>query len=193
MDPAAEELKVLMSEKEQADKQIGSYIELQLKLFAFLFSAGVVAGSWVFSSGRFSELPETAKAACALALAFIGCFAVLQSVVNYGIVLGYIRYKHFVVGDRIMKIARMDMNPFRAMATIASTRANSIVVVASVLVGVLVLVFNLALLTYAASQAEGSTLLWLAIGLCGVMLIGAAGCGIGLVREIATLKREMTA
>ena len=45
--------------------------------------------------------------------------AVLQGIINYGIVLGYIRYKYMVVGRRIQELLNLERNPLAALRAIA--------------------------------------------------------------------------
>ena len=100
MTNAEAELQVLLSEKEHADKQISSYLELQLKLLAFLLGAGSAALGFVFAKGE--KILEPREIAIVILVTCVaGCVVMLQSVVTYGIALGYIHYKKSTLVPRL--------------------------------------------------------------------------------------------
>ena len=83
-DLAEQELRVLMSEKEQADRQIGAYLELQVKVHTVIFTAAAVAAGWIFAQHEGAVASMDVRGAAILALAFLGSFAVLQGIINFG-------------------------------------------------------------------------------------------------------------
>jgi hypothetical protein len=196
MDVVEKELEVLLSEKEQSDKQIGSYLELQLKVHTVIFTAAAVAAGWVFSQKRDSLLasPEVSGAA-ALTLAFLGSFAVLQGTINYGIVLDYMRYKHVVVGRRMQDLLGLEQNPLVALPTISSSLANRTVIAASYFGGVFIWVGSGALLGYVlwlwrGDRVSSSLFAWGLLA-CTILWLGTAICGLGLAKSMYALQEEM--
>ena len=121
MDKVEAELNILMSEKEQADKQIGSYLELQVKVHTFIFTAAAAAAGWIFAQNKGGLSSPEVRGAAVLALAFLGSFAILQGITVYGIVLGYIRYKNLVIGNRMKILLGLDRNPLMALQVIANS------------------------------------------------------------------------
>jgi hypothetical protein len=130
-DVRGRELDVLLSEKEQADRQIGSYLELQIKTYALVLTAATVGAGWVFSQKDIALASEPTKVAASLVLASVLSFATIQGVTNYGIVLGYIKYKNLVIGPRMQALLQLQTNPLGALETIARSRSNKVVVISS--------------------------------------------------------------
>jgi hypothetical protein len=194
MDTVEKELSILMSEKEQADKQIGSYLELQVKVHTLIFTAGAVAAGWIFAQNKGEVSSGDVRGAAVLALAFLGSFATLQGVVNYGIVLGYIRYKHLVVGRRMQDLLGLDRNPLTALRAISSSSSNRIVMASSFFGGVFILGASGGLLGYALSLwREGKVASSLFPGgllACAVLWLGTVVSGLGLARSMVILQRE---
>jgi len=191
------QFELLMSEKEQADKQIGSYLELQLKLHGVIFTAAAVGAGWAFAkgSGEFSAVPEV-RATAALTVAVVAIFAVLQTTVNYGIALGYIRYKHRVVGRRLQALLHLQGNPLAALRTISASRSNSAVMLASVASSLLLLSGSAGLIVYsgvAVSEMRGmSGTFWFAVAVCGGFWVVAVGASLALLKAVAELKQEVS-
>lgn len=81
--------KLLMSEKDFADSQIGGFFELQVKVLAFL-SATVVLLGWLYSDKAASS---TNVPIIAVVLVVIDCSVLLQGIIMYASSLGYLEYK----------------------------------------------------------------------------------------------------
>jgi hypothetical protein len=192
-DLAEQELRVLMSEKEQADRQIGAYLELQVKVHTVIFTAAAVAAGWIFAQHEGAVASMDVRGAAILALAFLGSFAVLQGIINYGIVLGYIRYKYMVVGRRIQELLKLERNPLAALRAIAFSSSNRMVTIASIFGGVFMLGASGGLLGYGISirTSVSSTLFPGGLVACALLWLGTLICGLGLVRSLVALQREI--
>jgi hypothetical protein len=195
-DAREKELTVLLSEKEYADRQTTSYLELLIRVHGVVFSAAVVGAGWIFAQqgGGLSSGPI--RCATALVLAFLICFATFQGVANYGIVLGYIRYKSEVLGPRIQSLLKAETNPLGAFRAIASFGSNRVVVISSVASGGLLLSGALVLIGYAGvSCARDGLGAALAAGtfFCAVMWLAATLSALALLREMARLSLKARA
>jgi hypothetical protein len=196
MDAVEKELEILLSEKEQADKQIGSYMDLQLKVHTVIFTAAAVAAGWIFTQSKDGRPPSLeVRGAAALTLAYLGSFAVLQGTITYGIVLGYIRYKHLVVGRRMQELLKLPKNPLVAMQTISSSLSNRMVVASSFFGGTFILVGSGGLLGYVlwlwlGNQISGS-LFSGGLLACAVLWLCSVTCGLGLAWSMFELQREI--
>jgi hypothetical protein len=195
MDKVEAELNILMSEKEHADKQIGSYLELQVKVHTFIFTAAAAAAAgWIFARKEGDLSSPEVRSAAVLVLAFLGSFAILQGIIVYGIVLGYIRYKNKVVGNRIKDLLGLDRNPLMALQAIASSSSNRIVMTSSIFGGVFLLGISGGLLGYAFllwqdARARNGLLLG-GLLVCAILWLGILISGLGLVRSMGVLQRE---
>lgn len=191
------EFDVLMSEKQHADKQIGSYLENLLKVHTVIFAAAAVGAGWAFSRSGDGFASEEVRAIAALVLAFLASFATLQTVSNYGIVLGYIRYKNQVLGRRFQKLLNLEQNPLAALNTIAMSRSNRLVVIASVGSGVFVLLGAGGLIVYAVVEWMNQEKLGAGFGAavlaCALMWIFALWSGLALSRIMAEVERGAVA
>lgn len=194
MDTVEKELSILVSEKEQADKLIGSYLELQVKVRTLIFTTGAVAAGWIFAQNKSDLSSVDVRGAAVLALAFLGSFSTLQGIVNYGIVLGYIRYKNLVVGRRMQDLLELKQNPLAALRAISSSSSNRIVVASSVFGDVFILGASGGLLVYALLLwREGKVTSSLFPGgllACAILWLGTIISGLGLVRSMVVLRRE---
>jgi hypothetical protein len=193
-DVRGRELDLLLSEKEQADKQIGSYLELQIKTYAFIFTAATVGAGWMFAQndGAFASGPM--RGVVSLTLAFLISFATLQGVSNYGIVLGYIKYKNLVIGPRMQALLRLRVNPLGALKTIASSRSNRVVVMSSATSGGLLLAGAAGLLVYAGwswlTSGDLGAFFGVAVLFCTCLWLIATISAIALLRAIAEVFRD---
>lgn len=191
------EFDVLMSEKEHADKQIGSYLENLLKLHTVIFAAAAVGAGWAFSGSGDGFASGKVRAIAALALAFLASFATLQTVSNYGIVLGYIRYKNRILGRRLQLLLNLDQNPLAALRTIAMSRSNRLVVIASIGGGVFVLLGAGGLIVYVSVQCLRQEDLGAAFGAavvaCALMWMFAAWSGLALSKAMGEVERQAVA
>jgi hypothetical protein len=186
------ELRILMSDKEQADKQIGSYLELQVKIHTVIFTAAAVAAGWIFAQHDGAPASGDVRGAAVLTLAFLGGFATLQAITNYGIVLGYIRYKHLVVGRRMQQLLGLDHNPLAGLRAIASLSSNRIVIASSFFGGLFILAASGGLLGYAYSmrQLVSNPLFPSGLLACALLWLGAVVCGLGLAGAMRALERD---
>ena len=152
MTPEEVELQILLSEKEHADKQIGSYLELQLKLLAFLLGAGSAGLGFVFARG--DQLLKPAEIAIVILVACAaGCVVMLQSIVTYGIALGYIYYKKSILGPRLVTLFRLPASPLLAVRSFTESPARLPVFLASAFLTAVHAIATAALLVYAAGIA----------------------------------------
>jgi hypothetical protein len=148
MDPSEVEIQVLLSEKDHADRQIAAYSELQLKLLTFLFAAASAALGFVLAKGK--DAIDPAQVPVVLVVVSVaGCVVMLQSVVTYGIALGYIHYKKAVLAPRLQSLAGMPAPPPLTVGSFATSPARYPVFFASAILGALHFVVTIALLAYA--------------------------------------------
>jgi len=189
----SEHVALLLSEKEHADRQIGSYLELQLKMMAFLFSALVVAAGLGLGGGSKAGITPSQTGVTLLIVVFIGIFAILQSVIMYGIVLGYIRYKQMVIGRSLKEVLGLTANPLQALPTISRASSNTVVLGASFLLGGGITAGTVILLVAALRSAlqAASPALIAGVSACALLLLGAVACFIALIRAMAQLARDI--
>lgn len=177
------EFQVLMSEKEHADKQISSYLELQLKLLAFLLGTGSAVLGFVFAKGDKSLKPPEI-AVIILVACFAGCVLMLQSVVTYGIALGYIHYKKATLAPRLRDLFLLGHEPALSVKSFGDSPARYPVFMAS---GALALVHALAtsaLLTYASYLVSAKRVIVASFVACWVLLIITLAIEVALARAM---------
>jgi hypothetical protein len=103
--PRSDEISILLSEKQHADRAIGDYLELQLKIFALLSGAGGAALGLFFTRSADQQTSSIGYAAVLSAIG--GCLVVLQSIATYGIAVAYIHYKQVAIMPRLRELSGM--------------------------------------------------------------------------------------
>jgi hypothetical protein len=166
MDATEIELQILLSEKEHANHQISSYVELQLKLVAFFFGAGSAALGFLLTKGAEALTPEE-KATVILVGCVAGCIVMLQSVITYGIVLGSIHYKKAIPGPRLGILANLPGSPLLAVKSFTSSPARIPVFFAAALLNLLHMVGTASLLVWVEDQAPN----WALAGCWGLVVL----------------------
>jgi hypothetical protein len=192
MNPAETELQVLLSEKEHADRQIASYTELQLKLLAFLFGVGSVVLGLIFATGD-KKLPEGSAPVVIIVASIAGCIVMLQSVLTYGIALGYIHYKKAMLAPRLVELAQLPTMPPLTVQSYRSSPARLPVFLASALLAVLHLVGTSGLLVYAASQSCPTTAMVFIFSATWALLVITAGLEVLLALAMKAVASEANA
>ena len=91
MDKEEKYFELLISEKEFADKQIGSALDLHVKVLGF-FAAVVVLLGWIYSDKASKPVQEHVPLVMLIVVAF-GCAVILQAIVFYGSSLAYTEHK----------------------------------------------------------------------------------------------------
>jgi hypothetical protein len=169
--PAPEdELNVLLSEKQHADRAIGDYLELQLKIFALL-SGGGAAVLGLFFAKSADQSTDSALGYAAALSAIGGCLIVLQSVATYGIALGYIHYKQVAIMPRLRSICGMDTDSINTVAEFRKGPAVLPVSFATAILAVIHFTGTVCLLVFAQSRmAPCSTRYW-TLGLAIAVLL----------------------
>jgi hypothetical protein len=152
MKPEEIELQILLSEKEHANHQISSYIELQLKLVAFLFGTSSAALGFVLAK-KDNALDPREMAIAILVACVAGCVVMLQSIITYGIALGSIYYKKSILGPRLGELAGLIESPLLAVRAFTRSPARAPVFLATALLTILHFIGTASLLVYAACLA----------------------------------------
>jgi hypothetical protein len=175
-------IKLLLSEKEHADRQIAGYLELQLKLLAFLFGAGGAVLGLAFA--KLSDRPTHSELGYIAAFLSIAASVVsLQSVITYGIALGYIRYKQHDVMPTLRSLCGLEPNTLNAVSAFTSGPAGTPVFFATVALSALHLAASVGLLLLAVAMINRSSaktatvtlaILALIAALVGDLLLGSA-------------------
>src|SRR6185295_6769344 len=99
------EFQLLLGEVEHANQQIGGYMDLQVKILGSLFSALGVGLGLLFAVGKTVSSVATAKVLVALSL--VASFGVIQSSISYGIALGYMHYKTFILAPKLRELLKL--------------------------------------------------------------------------------------
>lgn len=96
MDSTDQLFTVLVSEKEHADQQIRSYMDLLTKVTGVVFTALAVAVGWIFAD-RDTALSAAERITAVLAVLFIAEFSILYGSFSYGAMLNSIVYKDHII------------------------------------------------------------------------------------------------
>jgi hypothetical protein len=166
-------LRVLLSEKEHADRQISGYLELQLKLIAFIFGAAGAVLSLAFA--KLADRPSASELGYICAFLSVGSSLVsLQSTITYGIALNYIRYKQRDIMPDLRAMSGFDSHSLNAVAGFIDGPSRIPVLYATAAVSALHPLASLGLLVYGAermcpSLAKAATLTFGAVAfLCSL-------------------------
>lgn len=168
MTPEEAELQVLLSEKENADKQIGSYFELQLKLLTFVLGVGSAGLGFVFARGD-KLLKPTEVAIVIIVICIAGCVTMLQCIVTYGVALGYIYYRQTILGPRLAELFHLPSSPLLATRSFDESPARFPVFLASLALAIIHALATVALLICAARIAFLTTTTVLVLSACWVL------------------------
>jgi hypothetical protein len=186
MDSDEKYFAVLLSEKKLADKMVGGYADLGLKVFG-MFGVGGVLLSWLFTTGG-GVLSTSIGVAC-LALAVASCGIVAQAVSTYSLTLGYVQYRNEYLNEAFTAVLRSSDGPIRPIQAVARWRDGAAILpttVSTTVIAALHAVCCVALLLVAAVSFRTTLVAVIALVFGWLALVAA------LVTEGA-LWRAMTA
>jgi hypothetical protein len=124
MDKNAQEEKlfaVLMSEKEQADQQIRSFLDLQSKLTGVMLPALAATVGWLIVERKVPLSPE-GKGIALLTVATLLEFGMIYGVFSYGVALGSMTYKHRFLNEQFELI--LGRRPLGAVSAFKDSAAR---------------------------------------------------------------------
>ncbi len=177
------EFQLLVKELEHADRQIGSYLDLQMKILGFVFT--FLVGCLGFLVAGKAEGLENLPRLLVIASA-VGSFGVLQSSINYGIALGYIYNKERWLSPRLQRLLKLTERPLYAVRAFQTSPARLPVFLSTFVVALGVDVLNAVLLFEAlSSRGIGTTTRFLAIAataLLAVVVVVQALMGLAMAR-----------
>jgi hypothetical protein len=161
---------LLTKELDHADKQISAYMDQQMKILGFVFAfLGTSMG--LFLTVRTGDGLSPQNLASLLVLASgVGSFGVLQSVINYGIALGYMYDKECYIATRFQKLLNLNERPLFAVRAFRESPAQIPVLLSTLVIAVGVDVLNAAILWAAFhTGALGTITCILGIGAVGLL------------------------
>jgi hypothetical protein len=163
---------LLLCETEHVNKQISSYMDLQIKLLTFVFAA--IGGSLglLFAVG---PKPDSDRAAeILLVISLLGSFGILQSVITYGIALTHIDYKTNVLGPKWQKLLGLDYAPFGAAERFRTSPVKKPALMATFFLFFGSAIANVAVVVYLVPTAPKSGT-WMCFGVAtAAFMAGAA-------------------
>jgi hypothetical protein len=167
------EFELLLAETEYANKQITGYMDLQIRVNSFIFSALAAVVAALFAAQKSLEIPGPTAAKVLLVLSLIGSFGVLQTAITYGTSLTYIDRKQSVLGPRLQRLLGLSYQPLDTVPSFTDTGVSKAVLFAAYFSTVGVTLLNFGGLCYCVRLADGNCHLILAIGVGFVGVIGS--------------------
>ena len=193
--PVPNELTLLLSEKDNADGRIASYLEVQTKILGIALSVVIAALGWLFV-GK-DDLGPAGTIYVLLVLVSVASISILQGTVFTGLALGFIHYKHNVLGARLQTLLALEENPLSAVTKIEESPAGPVVAFATWYLGLAhgllgVLIFFGALGTVLRGEGFGEHTghLTAAFGFSGFLLAGALVAMLRYVRALKQVRGE---
>ena len=170
------ELQVLLKELEHADKQISSFMELQMKILGVVFTLLAATLGLLFTNKVGIKLEPQNIAILLVIISVVGSFGVMQSIINYGISLGYMHNKQDFISPRLKDLIKLKELPLQAVTAFESSPAKAPVLFATATVAAGIAVLNAVVLWQAWGKAgdEFSTKIY--ISLAGLLLISTLVC-----------------
>lgn len=188
------EFQLLLKEVEHADRQIGAYLDLQIKILGLVFTVVAACLGLLLASGPEPALAPDDLAKLLAILAAVGSLGVLQSSITYGIALGYMHGKVEFLAPRLQALLELPHRPLQAIRAFRESPARLPVLLATAVLAVGVVILEAALLGSAWKLATpGSLTRWIvrasfallvAVVACQV-LIGSAMKRVGVAKERA--------
>lgn len=152
LDPDEKLYELLLTEKDLADKQIGGYGDLSLKVLAF-FGGTVAVLGWLYSEKGIGSSHSVAAAVICLAVVVLGCAVILQGITTYGFTLGYIQYKHDTLNRSFVGVANITKQyPFEHARVWWGSEARKPVLLATLGFVALHALLSLGLIVFAVVQ-----------------------------------------
>ena len=177
---AEQYFKLLLSEKEYADREIASNLQSNLKVLGTVFSVIVAGLGWIFSTDTGSNLLPHELGLVLLALVALASIATLMGMNFNGLAFGYIAYKADHLGPRFEALlSQPDL--LVAARFIAKTPAGTTIVATTILLTLCQGLLSVVLLITGAIQiwrsiptAQGALVLfWTAVPLVTLLLLAA--------------------
>jgi hypothetical protein len=165
------EFQLLLAETEYANKQIGSYMGVQMKLLGILFPAIGAIIAVLFATEKDPVLSELNTAKALLTLSLIGSFGILQTSITYGSTLTYMHYKNKVLGPRLEALLKLGYKPLSTIDSFVKTGVSDAVFFATYLATLGITLLNFGLLCYCwrLAQCERGLRLAIGVGFAGVI------------------------
>lgn len=142
------EFKLLLAETEHANKQIGSYMGVQMKLLGVLFSALGAFVAILFAAEDKVALSNSNLAKAFLAISLIASFGVFQTAISYGTALSYIGYKARRLAPRFKALLRLNYQPLDSIRAFNSGGVSRAVLFSTCFLMAGITFLNLLLLRY---------------------------------------------
>lgn len=167
------EFELLLAETDYANKQIGSYMGVQMKLLGILFPVIGTIIAAVFAAEKNDVLSKESTATALLTLSLIGSFGILQTSITYGSTLTYMHYKNKFLAPKLQALLDLRYQPLATIDSFVETGVSDAVFFATYFATVGITVLNFFLLCYCLILANCDTGLMLAIGLGFAGVIGS--------------------
>ena len=164
MDTTEMEFQIIMKELDHADRQIQSYMDLQMKILgvAFTFLGGIL-GLLLSKATGVANPQDLAK--LLIVASALGSFGVLQSSIVYGTVIGYIYGKVHLIAPRLVRLLNLKETPLLAVRAFRESPAMLPVILATGVLAVGISALNVGVLWSALRLATSWSLTqYLALG-----------------------------
>lgn len=186
---------LLMKELEHADRQIGSYMDLQMKILALVFAFLGASLGLLLSTEKDRALTPQGTAKLLIIASAVASFGVLQSSINYGTALAYMHNKTHFIAPRIKVLLQLQEMPLPAIRAFRESPASPPVLLATLILAVGLAALNAGLLIIAWQKATRFSVTWWLIGGAALLLVsvivvqiqmGRAMNSTGIAAEAAT-------
>lgn len=171
MDATDRTFDLLMSEKEHADKQIDTYMDLQIKLLGIVLAALAAAAGWIFGQKNPPEPQGAELSAVYLVGSTILSMTLLQTNISYGIALGYMHYKNTTLAAQFATLTAERTVRLVAVAAWSASPARKPVVFSAAFIAAATLLIALGL--DIAAWKNGQTVIVLSCISGGILWLGA--------------------
>jgi hypothetical protein len=186
-------LKILLSEKEYADKQIADNFGTNVKIVGTVFTFVTTAVGWLFAKD--TGLAHFQTALILLALVAIGSVGLIMGALFNGFAFGYIAYKSGLLGPRLRELTALSYNPLQATGFIETTPARKLIVFSTTYLALGQLILSagtfvagtLLLWREVARDAADHNLLWF-VPIAALMLVGATTSAYLTVKTVNHLR-----
>jgi hypothetical protein len=169
------EFQVLLKELDHADKQIGSYMDLQIKILAVVFAILSASLGFLITTDAGKLTPHNV-AKLLVVVSVVSSLAVIQSTIYYGIALGYIHCKVQSIAPRLQRLIGLSEPPLQALNAFRQSPTRGPVLLSTAIFFAGILALNAAALGFAWSLvAAGAQTKWL-IGGAAVLIIASIAC-----------------
>ena len=170
MEDKSMEFQLILKELDHADRQIASYLDLQMKILGLVFAfLGTSIGlTLVTEAGK--ALTPGSLATLLTVISAVGSVGVLQSSINYGIALSYMNSKGTYISSRLQRLLNLQERPLTAIEAFRDGPARRPVMFATAVLGFGILALNAGILTFAwSSLSNDKGSLWFAVLATGLL------------------------